>query len=106
MNENLTLSKFLDRWLELHVRESCRPKTFVNYAETCDRYLKPQLGQVRLERLTPAHVQKLLRSLEQQGKTHPPVLRHTGFCRALSTWPCAGNCSPVIRQLLFAPHAW
>ncbi len=53
---NLTVGGLLDRWLET-VRPAVRPSTAEGYTHYCAAYLKPYLGSVMLQRLTPEHVQ-------------------------------------------------
>jgi integrase len=58
--ETETVERFLTQWLEQTVRNKVRPVTFVSYATIVRLHVIPELGSVRLSRLTPAEVQKLL----------------------------------------------
>ncbi len=51
-----TVGEWLQHWLD--TRPRLRPRTRVGYGEHIDRYLKPSLGAVLLEELTPAQVQE------------------------------------------------
>jgi integrase len=55
-----TVERFLTKWLEQTVRHKVRPVTFVSYSTIVRLHLIPELGGVRLARLTPADVQGLL----------------------------------------------
>jgi integrase len=55
-----TVERFLTKWLEQTVRPKVRPVTLVSYATIVRLHLIPELGAVRLSRLTPADVQGLL----------------------------------------------
>jgi integrase len=61
-----TLGAFLDAWLADVVRRDAEPKTYEGYAYTVG-LIKPSLGRVPLDKLTPQHVQKLLNELLEQG---------------------------------------
>ena len=61
-----TLGAFLDAWLAEVVRRDAEPKTYEGYAYTAG-LIKPSLGRVPLDKLTPQHVQKLLNELLERG---------------------------------------
>lgn len=50
-----TLGEWLDRWLEDR-RPHVRQKTWKFYEETVRLHIKPTIGKVRLDRLTPQHL--------------------------------------------------
>jgi integrase len=58
--ESETVGRFLTQWLEETVRNKVRPSTFVSYAAIVRLHIAPELGGVRLARLTPGQVQSLL----------------------------------------------
>ncbi len=58
-DENLTVEKYLDRWLSDSVRGSVRVSTHERYRQIVRLHIKPVIGRVRLKALTPAHVQTL-----------------------------------------------
>jgi integrase len=61
--------------------DGTRPRTLTLYESLAERYVKPVLGGVRLDKLTPAHVQRLVTET-RNGRTSrgiPPsasTLRH------------------------------
>lgn len=58
---NHTVADWLDLWLsDVKGHDGTRPATIVLYRGLGDRYIKPVIGRVRLDRLTPAHVQQLI----------------------------------------------
>ena len=61
-----TLGAFLDAWLADVVWRDAEPKTYEGYAYTAG-LIKPSLGKVPLDKLTPQHVQKLLNELLERG---------------------------------------
>jgi integrase len=60
-----SLAQFLDDWLENTVRRHSRPRTYEAFEVIVRLHLKPELGRLRLEQLTPQMVETLLnRKLE------------------------------------------
>lgn len=50
---------WLDRWLEIH-KPNVDPETFRSYATTVRLYLKPHIGDKRLDKLTPDDVRDMI----------------------------------------------
>src|SRR5215204_4840957 len=65
--ENLTVSAFLERWLNDSVRGSVRASTHASYGRQVVRYIVPAIGGMKLKKLTPAHVQGMYRSMLDRG---------------------------------------
>ena len=55
-----TLGSFLDIWLAQVAQQGVRPKTFRTYSDIVKLHIKPALGSVQIERLTPDIVQTFL----------------------------------------------
>lgn len=66
---SLTVSAYLDRWLEHKEGEGVKPNTLRSYRDSARLYLKPYLGNTRLEKLRPLDVQHLLTRLRKAGKS-------------------------------------
>jgi integrase len=47
-------------WLETSVRPRVRPLTYAGYKVNVEKHLIPTLGKVRLDQLTPLHVQQMM----------------------------------------------
>ncbi|MFN2452555.1 MAG: tyrosine recombinase XerC, partial [Candidatus Dormibacteria bacterium] len=59
------MGQFLAEWLESTVKNRVRPATYTSYRGLIGRHIEPELGKVRLNKLTPGMVQGLLnRKLE------------------------------------------
>ena len=78
----LTVGQWLDVWLsDIKGFDGTRPRTLTLYEGLAERYVKPVIGGVRLDKLTPAHVQRLVTET-RNGRTArgtPPsasTLRH------------------------------
>ena len=67
MPAKTTVAAFLTCWLEDVARPQIRPATFACYEGIIDNHLTPRVGGVRLDRLTPVHVQSLYSALEADG---------------------------------------
>ncbi|MFC4456098.1 hypothetical protein [Deinococcus sonorensis] len=67
--EGLTVSAFLDRWLEHKERTTPKQNTLRSYRDTARLYLKPTLGQKKLEKLRPLDVEHMLTQLRKDGKS-------------------------------------
>lgn len=89
-----TLGQFLDRWLETVVQHEVKPATVQNYREMVEFYLKPGLGAVPLQKLTPPQIQAFYHQLltspppraKDRGRTLSPrtvQLVHAVLHRAL-----------------------
>jgi integrase len=93
--ENLTVSEYLDRWLRDSVQGSVRASTYKSYGQQVRRYLKPSLGQMKLRKLNPMHVQGLYREMQDRGLSARTVqYAHAVLHRALeqaTRWGMVGR---------------
>lgn len=71
-SSRLTVGEWLDRWLR-HKAPNLRRKSLQGYELNIRLHLKPHLGAVRLEKLTPLHVQALYDELLAQGLSRRSV---------------------------------
>ena len=78
----LTTGEFLDQWLEDIIKPSVRPWTYKGYEVHVRLHLKPTLGRVPLEKLTAAHVQKLVNEKMRNGLKPKSVRYLLGTLRA------------------------
>ena len=65
--KNLTLGEYLQRWLDSSVKNSVKVRTYEIYDSRKRNYVDPYLGHVKLEKLTPAHLQDLYTKLLEEG---------------------------------------
>lgn len=70
-----TLSAFLDAWLSGVVALKNRPQTMRSYGWIVGSHLKPGLGTLALDKLTPAHVQAFLAQRHDSGLS-PTTIKH------------------------------
>lgn len=67
--EQLTVAQYLDRWLA-HKQRDVKFNTFRSYEMTTRVHVKPRLGRVMLDKLTPLHVEQMVGGLLRDG--HSP----------------------------------
>ncbi|HXH07021.1 MAG TPA: site-specific integrase [Vicinamibacterales bacterium] len=72
-DERLTVGHLLTRWLD-HVRPRVRPRTFRSYEQVCRVHLIPAFGAVRLARLRPDLIERVLR--EKQRTLSPRTCQY------------------------------
>src|SRR4051794_21276906 len=66
-SDRVTVGDLLYQWLTEGARSSVRPSTYRSYADIVRLHLVPEVGRVRLTKLEPAHVERLLRSKLDAG---------------------------------------
>jgi integrase len=54
------LDDFLRSWLETSVKPNVRPLTYAGYKVNVEKHLIPTIGKLRLDQLTPQHVQGMI----------------------------------------------
>ena len=79
---NRTLDDLLDHWLET-AAPTLKPRTLADYEQTCGLYLRPDLGQTRLDRLTPDRIQRLYTDPQKRGLRRAPAKAHAVLHRPL-----------------------
>jgi integrase len=80
----LLFSDYLDTWLE-NVADSVRPLTLRRYQSTIEKHLKPALGQVLIQGLTPARFKSFHRDLRAAGLAESSIaVFHAVAHRALA----------------------
>jgi integrase len=62
-----TVAAWLEHWLENITRPDVRPRSYEAYRTAVRRHLIPGVGQHRLDRLRPEHLERLYRAMIQAG---------------------------------------
>jgi len=89
-----TVSQFLEDWLEKSVRPNVKPNTYRRYRSIVTTHLNPHLGKVRLQRLTPQHVETMLADLKGQVSDRTRLHVYRVLHRALEVavrWKAVGR---------------
>lgn len=78
---SMTFGQWLDRWLE---RADHKPSTRRGYRSIIDAHLKPNLGNVRLDRLNTTHVDALHDAMRADPDTSSTTIRNAHRCASAS----------------------
>lgn len=65
----ITVSNWMDTWLEEYKRPTIRAKTYDLYKWAIDAFIKPGVGFGLLQKLRPEHLQKMYNSIREKGKS-------------------------------------
>ncbi len=65
--DKFSVADFLSVWLETIIKPKVAPTTYQRYEQHVRLHLVPHLGAVRLNKLTPLHVQQLYAAMEKAG---------------------------------------
>lgn len=79
-DSRMTLSEWLDRWLEEYAAPTVRPSTLAGYRQYIDGYIKPRLGEKQIGKVTAEDVRRLYRELQKEGR----LVEHPDYGRRLS----------------------
>lgn len=63
---SLTIDEYLDKWLEAAARPRLSERTFADYSEVLERYVRPKLGSIRLSQLRPLEIQALYSEMQER----------------------------------------
>jgi integrase len=75
--QDLTVAAWLDQWIAAHEVE-LKPSTAASYRDKIDLYLKPTIGQERLQSLSPSRLSVVWRDLQVGGgKNGKPLSRRS-----------------------------
>lgn len=71
-DSKITLSEWLERWLEEYITPSVRESTLTGYRAYVN-YIKPRLGHKQVGKLTAGDIQEMYRDIQQNGRKeeHP-----------------------------------
>lgn len=68
---NMTLSVWLDKWLDEYMAATLRPATLNGYRCSLELHVKPYLGRKSLSKITAADLRSLYRTLQETGWVQP-----------------------------------
>lgn len=102
------LGKYLARWLRTVKKGRLRARTYSDYTGVLRRYVQeppdgaPHLGRIRLDRLTPEHIQGLYHHLQEEEGLSPRTIRslhaviRQGLAHAHRTGAAARNAADLV----------
>ena len=76
----MTLAQWLERWLDEYAAPRLRESTMSGYRIYAEQYIKPRLGNKKMNSITSADIQRLYTKLKKEGRVH----EHQEHGRALS----------------------
>jgi integrase len=83
-SSRISVGSYLESWLNDAVKGSVSQRTFQDYSEQIQRYIKPALQFVRIADLTPLHVQRLYNDMRDAGLSSRTIrYAHTVLSMAL-----------------------
>ena len=65
--ERLTVEQYLESWLTIRIPGTVAPRTQELYERAVHDYINPSIGKIRLNKLAPSDVAKMLQELEVRG---------------------------------------
>jgi integrase len=72
--DRITVSEYLDEWLPAHtLTKDLKPTTVVTYREKINSYIKPQIGETKLQLLTSSQIQQLYTQMLNAGLSRRSV---------------------------------
>lgn len=77
----MTVGDLLERWLAT-ITPTLKPRTLADYRQTCELYILPILGTVRLSRLSPDSIQHLYSALQGRERKRAAAKAHAVLHRA------------------------
>ena len=94
---NMSLSVWLDKWLDEYMAATLRPSTLNGYRRSLELHVKPYLGHKPLAKITAADLRSLYRTLQETGRVQPrdgqsPGLSGRTVHGIHTTAPCAEVC--------------
>jgi len=95
----ITVSTYLDDWIEAHAVE-IKPKTLQDYRHLINRHVRPHIGELRLQAVTPARITKLYRDLMTSGGQNGAGLSHRTVSYVHAVLRKAFRDAVVVEQLL------
>ena len=69
-NSKMTLTQWLDRWLDEYASARLRDSTMVGYRIYAEQYIKPRLGNKKMTSVTTADIQRMYTKLKKEGRMH------------------------------------
>ena len=75
------LSNYLDMWLEDYIKDEKSDNTLDKYRNVCNKYIKPNLGMLKLKDLKVIHVEKFLKALKDKNLSKTSIQMYFGVLK-------------------------
>lgn len=76
-----TFGNWLDEWLTMKRRQGTRPTTLRGYRWLIETHVRPTLGRVRLDKLTPTMIRRVIEAKRESGLSTATVRHVHGLIR-------------------------
>lgn len=104
VDERITVGNFLAEWLQV-VEPRLRPSSFTRFRQLAERQLIPQLGAIRLAKLSPADVSRMMAQVQQDGLSPRTAAHSRAVLRAaLADAEQWGQVARNVAKLADPPH--
>jgi integrase len=70
----LTVSNWIEIWLQEYKRHSLKPSTFESYSFIFSKYIKPYIGEIKIQDLKSEQIQRFINDLRKQGLSPRTVI--------------------------------
>ena len=101
-----SVADWLRHWLDNIASRSLRPRTIEGYRSKIERHVVPGIGNHRLDRLLPEHLEQLYVTLAAKGLAPASVLQvHRIISRSLKIALQRGRLARNVATLVEAPRA-
>lgn len=100
-----TLATWLEQWIERRAQDRLKPRAADFYRGNIERYIVPSIGRVRLDKLTPTHVEKMHDYITVDRGLSPTTAlgAHRTLAKALKDAERAGKVTRNVATLVDAP---
>lgn len=75
------LSGYLDMWLEDYIKDEKSDNTLDKYRNVCNKYIKPNLGMIKLKDLKVIHIEKFLKLLKDKNLSKTSIQMYFGVLK-------------------------
>jgi len=100
-NFELTFSQWLDIWMNQFMKIKLRPTTYSSYTQLINKHIKPKLGYIQLQNLSPLAIQEcynslLLENLSAKTVKNIHVIIHSALKQAIKCGYIKQNVSEAV----------
>jgi integrase len=99
-----TVAQWSNYWLENIIVKEVRPNTMSNYRTVFEKHVNPVIGNVRLDKLTPAHIRRVTDNLEKKFSSTYALNAHRVMSSAFTTAEREGRINRNPAKLTKAPR--
>lgn len=73
-SNNINVKEYMNYWYEEYCISKLSPTTYESYRRNLDKYIIKELGYIKLEELTPLHLQKFYNNCSKKGLSNKTIL--------------------------------